>query len=83
MKLPATRLRVLMCVALLGVLLLIGLVAAAVLGAAGAVVFALLAVFVVVVGVGRGRAALAPTPLPPGRSCTCCTTSQHDPVRII
>ena len=83
MKLPATRLRVLMCVALLGVLLLIGLVAAAVLGAAGAVVFALLAVFLVVVGVARGRAALAPTPLPPGRSCTCCTTSQHDPVRII
>ena len=83
MKLPSTRLRVLMCLALLGVLLLVGLVVGALLGAPGVVVFALLAGILVTIGIRRGRAALAPTPMSLGRTCTCCTTSQHDPVRVI
>ncbi len=83
MRLPSTRLRVLMSLALLGVLLLVGLVVGALAGPVGVVVFVVLAGVLVTVGIRRGRAVLAPTPLPPGRTCTCCTTSQHDPVEVI
>ena len=83
MRLPSTRLRVLMCLALLGVLLLVGLVVGAIAGPLGVVLFVVLAGLLVAVGIVRGRAALTPTPMPLGRTCTCCTTSQHDPVRII
>lgn len=83
MRAPSRFLRLLLCAALLGVLLVIGLVVAGTLGAVAASVYAVLALVLVVVAVARGRKALAPTPLPPGRSCTCCTTSQHDPVKIV
>ncbi|MCW2616288.1 MAG: hypothetical protein JWN08_3282 [Frankiales bacterium] len=83
MTLPSTRLRVLMCAALLGVLALLGVVAAAVGGTVGVALFAVLAAALVVTAVLRGRAALAPTSLPPGRSCTCCTTTHFDPVTIV
>ncbi|MBC7373901.1 MAG: hypothetical protein H7323_07920 [Frankiales bacterium] len=83
MRLPATRLRILMCLALLGVLLLVGLVVGAIAGTVGVAVFVVLAGALVVLGIVRGRVALAPTPLPLGRTCTCCSTSQHDPVRIV
>ena len=84
---PSTSLRALLCVAVLGVLLLVGLVVTAVAGAGGAVTYAVLTVLLVGVAVVRGRAAFAPTRLGPAggapRTCTCCTTTQHDPVQIV
>jgi hypothetical protein len=87
MRAPSLRLRVLLCVAVLGVLALLGLVVAAVAGAGGAVAYAVVVVLLVGAAVARGRAAFAPTRLAPAdgapRTCTCCTTTQHDPVRIV
>ena len=84
---PSTALRALLCVAVLGVLLLVGLVVTAMAGLGGAVAYAVLAVLLVGVAVVRGRAAFAPTRLASAgdapRTCTCCTTTQHDPVRIV
>ena len=77
------RLRVLMCAAVLGVLLALGLVVASVAGVVGAVVYGVLALALVVVGAVRGRRLLAPPPLPAGRTCSCCTTTHFDPVKII
>ncbi|HEU0103729.1 MAG TPA: hypothetical protein VFR07_15520, partial [Mycobacteriales bacterium] len=59
----------------------------ALLGAVGGVVYALAALAVVAVGVARGRRVLAPptrasTPRPAGRTCTCCTSTVHDPVEV-
>ena len=83
MRAPSRGLRVLLCTALLGVLLVLGLAAGLWLGPVGAALYAIVAVALVLAAVVAGRRALAPVPLPPGRSCTCCTTSQHDPVTII
>ena len=77
MRLPSTRLRVLMLLALVGV------VVAAVAGGVGLAVFAVLAAGLVGVGAVRGRAALRPQPLPAGRSCSCCTTTHFDPVQVL
>ena len=83
MRLPSTRLRVLMLLALVGVLLLLGVVVAAVAGPVGVAGFAAVAVVLLVAGALRGRAALRPEPLPAGRSCSCCTTTHFDPVEIV
>ena len=83
MRLPSTRLRVLMLLALVGVLVLLGVVVAAVAGVVGLAVFAVLAAGLVGVGAVRGRAALRPQPLPAGRSCSCCTTTHFDPVQVL
>ena len=77
------RLLALMCTAVLGVLVALGLVVAAVAGPVGAVVYGLGALALVVTGAVRGRRLLAPRPLPPGRTCTCCTTTHFDPVKVI
>ena len=77
------RLLALMCAAVLGVLVAVGLLVAAVAGVVGAVVYGVLAVALVVVGAVRGRRLLAPPPLPPGRTCSCCTTTHFDPVKVI
>ena len=77
------RLLALLCAAVLGVLLTVGLAVAALAGPVVAGVYAVLAVALVVVGAVRGRRLLAPRPLPAGRTCTCCTTSHFDPVKVI
>ena len=44
------------------------------------------ALAVLFVAATRGRRLLAPVPPPAlgaGRTCSCCTASQHDPVRVI
>ncbi|MCW2713031.1 MAG: hypothetical protein JWN88_78 [Frankiales bacterium] len=76
-------LRVLLCAAVLGLLLAIGLIVEAVGGLVATTVYAACALAVLVVAVARGRRLLAPPALPPGRTCQCCTTSQHDPVKVI
>ena len=87
MRTPSRLLRVLLCVAVLGVLALLGLVVAALAGAPATVAYAVVVVLLVGAAVVRGRAAFAPARLAPAdgapRTCTCCTTTQHDPVRII
>ena len=77
------RLLALLCAAVLGVLLTVGLAVAALAGPVVAGVYAVLAVALVVVGAVRGRRLLAPRPRPAGRTCTCCTTSHFDPVEVI
>ena len=78
---PSRRLLALMCAALLGVLVVLGLVVAALAGPVGVAAYAVVAGALLAVVVVRGR----PAPAPPGplRTCTCCTTTQHDPVRVL
>ena len=77
------RLRALLCAAVLGVLVAVGLLVAAVASVVGAVVYGVAALVLVVAGAVRGRRLLAPRPLPAGRTCTCCTTTHFDPVEVV
>ena len=83
MTTPSRRLAVLFCLAVLGIVVALGLVAAAVGGVLGALAYAVVALVLLGLAASRGRRLLRPAPLPPGRTCTCCTTSQHDPVQVI
>lgn len=83
MRAPALRLRILLSLALLGIALAVGLVVLAGLGGLVATGYLIVVGLLLGWAVDRGRRALAPTPLPAGRTCTCCTTSQLDPVRIV
>ena len=78
------RLLALLCAAVLGVLVVVGLAVTALLGAVVGAVFAAAALVLVGVGAVRGRRLLAPPPpRPVGRSCDCCTTTHFDPVKVI
>ena len=77
------RLLALLCAAVLGVLVVLGLAVTALLGAVGGAVFAGAALVLVAVGAVRGRRLLAPPARPAGRSCDCCTTTHFDPVKVI
>jgi hypothetical protein len=77
------RLLGLLCAAVLGVLVVLGLTVTALLGPVGGAVYTVVALAVVAVGVVRGRRLLAPAPRPAGRTCDCCTTTHFDPVEVI
>jgi hypothetical protein len=77
------RLLALLCASLVGVLAALGLVVHAVAGPGGAVAYALVALVLVALGVVRGRRLLAPPARSDGRTCRCCTSTQHDPVKVI
>jgi len=80
------RLGALLCVAVLGVLLAIGLAVVAAAGPLAGAGYAVVSSGLVCVAAVRGRSVLAPPDgptAPPGRTCTCCTTSQLDPVRVV
>ena len=77
------RLLALLCAAVLGVLVMLGVVVTALLGAVGGAVYAAVALVLVVAGAVRGRRLLAPPPRPAGRTCDCCTTTHFDPVKVI
>ncbi len=77
------RVQVLFLAALLGVLLVVGLVVADLAGPWAAAAYAVVVLVLVSLGAGRARAAQARERAAAGRSCTCCTTSQHDPVKVI
>ncbi len=77
------RLLALLCGAVLGVLVVLGLTVTALLGTVGAVVYAVVAIALVAVGVARGRRLLAPPARSVGRTCDCCTTTHFDPVEVI
>ena len=80
------RLAGLFVAALLGVLLALGLALAPL----GSLVVASYAVVVVLLLglLGRRartvhRSAVVPGPVPAGRTCSCCTSTVHDPVRVV
>ena len=75
------RLQAMMLLALLGVLVVMGLLAWALLGPVGGAAYAVVVAAVLVVGARRARAAATPSP-EPGRTCTCCTTTVHDPIEV-
>ena len=72
-----------LCVAVLGVLVALGLAVTALLGVVGGAVYVVVALVVVAAGAVRGRRLLAPAPRPAGRTCDCCTTTHFDPVEVI
>ena len=77
------RLQVLFLVALAGVLVCVGLSVYALLGTAAAVAYSVVAVVLVALCAGRARAAQEADRREAGRTCSCCTTSQHDPVKVV
>jgi hypothetical protein len=77
------RLQVLFLVALLGVLACVGLLVLSLAGGLAASAYAVVVVVLLGLGAGRARAAQARAKRLAGRSCDCCTTSQHDPVRVV
>jgi hypothetical protein len=77
------RLLALLCVAVVGVVLAIGLVVTSLLGAVGGVVYAVAAVALLLAGAARGRRLLATPARGDGRTCTCCTATQFDPVQVV
>ena len=83
MKPLSRRLSALFCLSVLGILVALGLVVLSLAGVLGVLVYAAVALVLLGIGVARGRRLLQPAPLPPGRTCTCCTTSQTDPAKVI
>ncbi|MGI8535713.1 MAG: hypothetical protein ACR2K2_04280 [Mycobacteriales bacterium] len=83
MKTPSRWLGALLCVAVVGVLLAAGLLVAVAAGTVAVLGYAAVVGLLLGVAVVRGRHLLSPPPLPAGRTCTCCTATQHDPVRIL
>jgi hypothetical protein len=81
------RLQVLFLVALVGVLACVGLLVLALTGPVPALAYSVVAVLGLAVAAARARAAQAAARAAArsaaGRTCTCCTTSQHDPVKVI
>ena len=72
------RLQVLFLVALLGVLVVVGLVVLSLAGPLGLAAYAVLALVAVGLVARRARAAAVPV----GRTCSCCTSTVHDPVQV-
>ena len=77
------RPQVLFVVALLGVLAAVGALVADLLGPLAGGAYAVVVLALVLLGSARARAAEARRRQRAGRTCTCCTTSQHDLVRVV
>ena len=77
------RPQVLFLAALLGVLVCVGLLVVGLAGPVAAGAYSVLVLGLLVVGAARAKAAQERARRAAGRSCTCCTTSQHDPVKVI
>ena len=77
------RVQVLFLVALLGVLTLIGVVVGELAGPWALLAYVVATVVLLGLGAARARATQAAARRAAGRTCTCCTTSQHDPVKVI
>ena len=83
MTTPSRRLLVLLCVAVVGVLGAVGLVVGALAGPVGLAVYGAVVLLLVGLGIARGRRVVAGPELPAGRTCTCCTTTHFDPVKVV
>ena len=80
---PGRRPQLLFLAALLGLLAAVGTVVADLLGPVAAGLYGAAVLALLVVGAARARAAEASRRERAGRTCTCCTSSQHEPVRVI
>ena len=78
---PSRRLGALFLVALLGVVAALGAVVLAVAGAWVLAGYVLVVVALLAVGAGWARGRAEPA-RPEGRTCTCCTSTVHDPVEV-
>ena len=76
------RLQLLFLVALLGVLVVVGVVVAELGGPVAAAVFAVVALGLLVAGAARARAAVAARPRPV-QHCTCCDGDHTAPVQVV
>ena len=76
------RLGWLLCIALVGLVVAVGLLVGSFLGGAAALAYATAALLLLAAAITRGRRRPAPPPLPAGRTCTCCTATHFDPVRV-
>jgi len=65
--------------ALAGVLVLFGVLAAQLGGPVALAVYAVVVLALLVAGVARARPVAPPAS---GRTCSCCTTTVHDPVQV-
>ncbi len=74
------RLQVQFLIAFAGVLVVLGLVVGELAGPVGLGVYAVAVTGLVAAGARRARLRALP---PPGRTCTCCTSTVHDPVRVV
>ena len=72
------RLQAMFLLASLGVLVVVGLLVLAACGVVVALVYAAVVLGLLALGAFRARAAAAPV----GRTCSCCTTTVHDPVQV-
>jgi hypothetical protein len=77
------RLAALFCLAVLGILVLGGIVVGSLTGLVGLLGYAAVTGGLLGLAIARGRRLWQPAPLPAGRTCTCCTTSQHDPAEVV
>jgi hypothetical protein len=80
-------LQVLFLVALLGVLFAIGVAVAELAGSWASLAYSVVVLGLLVVGAARARAAQERVRergnSGGGRTCSCCTTTQYDPVKVI
>ena len=74
------RLQVQFLVALVGVLVVLGLVVGELAGPVGLGVYAAAVTALAAAGARWARSRALP---PPGRTCSCCTSTVHDPVRVV
>jgi hypothetical protein len=77
------RLQVLFLVALLGVLVCVGVALLELAGPLVAGAYAAVTALLLLLGAARARNAAEAAREAAGRTCTCCTSSQHDPVKVI
>ena len=75
------RLQVLFLLSLLGVLVVVGLAVSLLVGPLGGAAYALVVAVLVVLAAARARARLAAS-RSTGRTCTCCTSTVHDPIEV-
>ena len=77
------RNQVLFVVALLGLLAVVGTGVYELLGGVAAAVYAVLALALVLVGAGRARVVEQRRREAAGRTCSCCTSTHFDPVKVV
>ena len=77
------RLGVLFLLALLGILVMVGAVVGRVAGTWPLLAYVVVVVVAGVLATRTAKRRLRALNRAQGRSCTCCTTSVHDPVKVI
>ena len=79
---PSRALAALFLSAAAGLVIVVGLALSA-FGTVAVVLWAVLVALVLALGVRKARALRPPPSTSTGRTCSCCTTTVHDPVKVI